>query len=74
MPRRRSDTMREIYAPLSSDPTTPNRIVSVLVRPNERVTWEWSTGPRGGTFVSGFRIARPWRRAVTSAREPRRSR
>ena len=57
----RSVPPREVLAPPSTDPATPNRIVSVLLRPSERVRWEWTEVGCGRAFVSGFEIIHPWR-------------
>lgn len=58
---RRPVTPREVLAPPSSDPATPNRIVSVWLRPGERVRWLWTEVGFGRAFVSGFQISRAWR-------------
>jgi hypothetical protein len=71
MPFQRPAAPREVFAPPSSDPATPNRIVSVMLRPGERVRWEWTEVGFGRAFVSGCRISQPWRRAPSGRRRLR---
>lgn len=67
MDRARQDGDRVVSPPSGSDPSIANRIVSVLLRPGERVRWDWSVLPDGRRYVSGYRILSAWRAA------PRRS-
>jgi hypothetical protein len=64
----RSVPPREVLAPPSTDPATPNRIISVLLRPSERVRWMWTEVGMGRAFVSGFQIIQPWRARAASSR------
>ena len=55
-------SQRVVYPPASSSPHAPNHIVSVVLEPGERVSWEWTILPGGERFVSGYRILPAWRR------------
>jgi hypothetical protein len=47
---------RTAYAPPPVGPGAVNRIDSVVLAEGERVRWEWTYGPGGTRFVSGYRI------------------
>lgn len=62
---------REVYPPGTNDPTVPNRIVSVVLQPGERVRWWWSITADGRRYVSGYTVLPAWRRP-RRPRPPRR--
>jgi hypothetical protein len=37
-------------------PLPPNCVISVDLRPAEDVEWIWTSGPNGGSYVSGYTI------------------
>ena len=54
---------RVVSPPSDNDPSVANRIVSVVLRPRERVQWDWTVLPDGRRYVSGYRILPAWRAA-----------
>lgn len=53
--KRRRSRARAVQAPASL-PLSPNRVISVSLRPGEDVLWTWTTGADGTRFVSGYTI------------------
>ena len=51
---------RIVHAPVpiltSSTTLPPNRVLSVVLRPEEDVAWIWTSTPDGGSYVSGYTI------------------
>jgi hypothetical protein len=61
---------RLVIPPGPNDPRVPNRIISVYVRPNERVRWFWSESPEHYVYVSGYTLVPTWRHAKSGRLRP----
>ena len=52
--------LRRVFPPqnliLPPQEMPPNRVLSVLVAPGEKVRWIWSMDSRGVSYVSGYEI------------------
>lgn len=53
--RRQKSRVVPAPEPTVSSACLPNRVVSVMLRPGERVRWIWTSGP-DGQYVSGYTI------------------
>jgi hypothetical protein len=62
-PHRFRRRRRLLSPPPGNDPTVPNRITGVFVRPNERVRWIWGRTLDNRSFVSGYILVPAWGRA-----------
>lgn len=54
-------SQRLVSPPEPNDPSVPNRVTAVLIRPNQRVRWFWSVTPDQRTYVSGYELVPVWR-------------
>lgn len=45
-------------APTASTLLPSNRVVSVILQPEEEVAWVWTSTPDGGSYVSGYTIVK----------------
>lgn len=72
---RSADHRRRLVSPPDpNDPSVPNRVTAVLVRPNQRVRWFWSVTPDHRHYVSGYELVQTWRVREPTPPEGRRRR
>ena len=69
-PHRFRRRRRLLSPPAGNDPSVPNRITGVYVRPNERVRWIWGRTPDNRSFVSGYVLVPAWGRTRPPGQGP----